>query len=181
MNPGSKPLQLIYPFELRTKEWYDTYKRDSYNIKIGFTRVLNKKNIIGLYPELTRQWGLLATPFHRIYFSDNSIAVENLPYERMKAAVALKVNSFVGGKTILKNALNLYSDNFGIVAVAVENENGLKNKTIPYTIAQRAVLHAKQFTIFCTLQTAFFRCTFLHFRLRLGKKQNLQCRCGNKV
>lgn len=123
-----KPVKLIYPVELRYREWYDVHKRNSYNLKLGFTQVLNKRNTIGFFPEVALQKGLLATPYHRIYFSDSTEAVEQLPETRIKEALAIRLNSFVGGRFILKNILNGYLDNFGIKAFSLENETAIKLK-----------------------------------------------------
>ena len=127
INAGHyKPVGLIYPQELRYREWYDTYDRYSYILKLGFTQVLNRRNTLGLFPELTYQQGLLATPFHRVYFADNKLAVENLPGERWKGSVALKLNTFFDGTVIFKNAIQGYMDNFGILALSFENETAIK-------------------------------------------------------
>jgi hypothetical protein len=120
--------KLIYPKELRTREWYDTYRRASYQLKLSLTQVLNQRNIIGIFPELAYQKGLLATPFHRVYFNDNSLRVENLPAERWKSALAVRWNTFVGGNWVLKNTIDAYRDNWGIVGIAFENETSLKLK-----------------------------------------------------
>ena len=129
LNPAYySPVKLIYPVELRYKEWYDGYRRNSYNLKLGFTQALNQRNIIGIFPEITYQEGLLATPFHRIYFSDGTEAVEQLPGKRWKGALALRLNTFAGGRVILKNIIDSYADNFGIFAFSVENETAVKLK-----------------------------------------------------
>jgi hypothetical protein len=121
-----RPVKLIYPAELRYKEWYDVYKRYSYNAKFGFTQIVNKRNTIGIFPEFGYQKGLLSTPFHRIYFTDGKEAVENLPSERFKMALALQWNSFIGGRLVLKNSMNGYHDDFGINAFSFENETSIK-------------------------------------------------------
>lgn len=127
VNPGYyAPTKLIYPSELRYKEWYDVYKRNSYNFKLGFWKILNKRNNFGVFPELTYQEGLLATPFHRVYFSDGSLRVENLPNRRIKGAIAVRLNSFIAGNYIIKNTLNVYQDTFGIRAFSLENETFIK-------------------------------------------------------
>jgi Protein of unknown function (DUF3570) len=129
LNPDYyRPVKLIYPVELRYKEWYDDYRRNSYNLKLGFTQVLNPRNIIGIFPEFAYQEGLLATSYHRIYFSDGTEAVEQLPKERWKGALALRLNSFLGGNVILKNTVSGYADNFGIFAFSLENETAIKLK-----------------------------------------------------
>jgi len=127
LDPGNyRPIKLIYPQELRTQEWYNVNLRHSYNLKLGFTRIINRRNIIGTFFDLTHQSGLLATPFHRVYFTDGSVAVEQLPRKRWKGAFSFRLNSFVGGRVILKNAIEPYIDNFGITALALENETAIK-------------------------------------------------------
>lgn len=126
VNSYVKELRLVYPSELRYKKWYEEYKRQSYNLKLGYTQIINKRSIVGLYPELTYQNGLLATPFHRVYFINGGLGVEQLPSQRFKAAVALKWNSFVKGNLILKNAIGLYSDNFGVRSFSISNETAIK-------------------------------------------------------
>lgn len=120
------PQYLIYPQELRGQEWYSSYKRYSFNLKTGIFQAINKKNILGLFPEVSYQEGLLATPFHRTYFSDGSLRVEKLPSTRLKGALALRLHSFIGGSTILKNTIDTYKDDFGITAFGIENETALK-------------------------------------------------------
>lgn len=140
-------LTLIYPFELRNREWYDVYKRNSYNLKFGLTQILNKRNILGFFPILTYQEGLLATPFHRIYFKDDSKGVEQLPQERLKAILGIQLNSFVGGQIILKNLLNLYRDNFGIEAFTIDHETLVKlNPAL--TISGNLRFYAQKGTIY---------------------------------
>jgi len=120
------PSNLVYPVELRDREWYDVEKRNTYNTKLGFTQVINKRNVFGAIGAFSYQEGLLATPFHRIYFNDGTLGVEQLPKERYKTSLGLKLNSFVSGNLILKNTVTGYTDNFGINAFSLENETALK-------------------------------------------------------
>jgi len=121
-----RPVRLIYPSELRYQTWFKTYKRNSFSLKLGFQQVLNKRNVLGIYPEFTLQKGLLSTPFHRIYFKDSNLGIENLPQLRQKVLLGIKLNSFVGGITILKNRVDLYMDDFGLKGLALENESSFK-------------------------------------------------------
>ena len=121
-----EPKRLIYPQELRGKEWFDEYLRRSYNFNAGFTQVLNERQILGIFALLNYQDGLLATPFHRVFFKDGTLRVENLPTHRLKAGLTLNWNYFVGGGIILKNSMSGYSDTFGINALAVEHETAFK-------------------------------------------------------
>ena len=120
------PAFLIYPKELRYKEWYHIVKRQTFNSKFGFTQVINKYNVAGITGVFTYQNGLLETPFHRVYFTDGSVSVEQLPEKRYKWALALKLNSFVNGQLIFKNAISGYTDNFGVHAITLDHETAYK-------------------------------------------------------
>ena len=121
-----QPIELIYPVELRFQEWYDEFRRNSYNLNLGFTQVVDQKNSLGVFAILSYQTGLLATPFHRIIFSDGSRAVEQFPDERFKTALSLKWNSFVTNDIVLKNTVGGYRDNFGILGLTLQNETAIK-------------------------------------------------------
>lgn len=121
-----QPIKLIYPEELRGTDWHDTYKRQSYNLKLGLTQIINKRNTAGIFSTISYQTGLLATPFHRIYFIDGSQAVENLPSQRIKGSLAIQQNSFLGNFTVLKNGIDFYMDSFGILSIAIDNETAFK-------------------------------------------------------
>lgn len=127
LDPDYKrPEKLIYPEELRYKNWFDIHNRYSYNLKLGLTQVINKRNLLGIYPEIAYQQGLLATPFHRVYFSNGDLKVENLPRQRLKGGLGIKLNSFLGGRTILMNELDFYIDDFGILGFSIANETAIK-------------------------------------------------------
>jgi Protein of unknown function (DUF3570) len=127
LNPDYyRPVSLIYPVELRYKEWSDVTNRNSYNLQFGFTQIIDKRNRIGFFPEVHLQEGLLASPFHRVYFKDDSLKVEKLPNLRIKGLFALKLNSFIGGNFVVKNKVDLYGDSFGIVGFGIENETVFK-------------------------------------------------------
>jgi hypothetical protein len=121
-----KPVELIYPSELRYKEWFDIYNRNTYTFNSGINQVINRRNVVGFFLEVTYQKGLLSTPFHRIYFSDSTLVVENLPQSRIKGAFGLKWNSFFGGRYIMRNRVNAYADDFGIMGASIENESIFK-------------------------------------------------------
>lgn len=127
LNPDYKrPVTLVYPVELRYKEWFDIYNRYSYNFKTEISQVLNRRLRVGLFPELILQKGLLSTPFHRVYFTNDSLKVENLPRSRVRVPLGAKANYFAGGSTVLKGAYQFYSDNFGITAHSIRVEAAFK-------------------------------------------------------
>jgi len=123
LNPDHyKPVRLIYPAELRYKTWISNWERNSFTLKIGLTQVVNRRNTVGIFPEISFRSGLLSTPFQWVYFSDRGKAVEKLPGQRIKWAVALNWNRFTGGRLILKTTINGYRHNFGIQPVSIEEE-----------------------------------------------------------
>lgn len=127
LNPDyRKPVRLVYPQELRYREWFSQYRRHSVSLNMGITQIVNKRNTAGIYPEVSLQKGLLSTPFHRVYFANDSLVVEKLPDQRLRAAIAFRWNTFAGGSAIIKNQVNTYADNYGIRSLALENETVLK-------------------------------------------------------
>jgi len=121
-----RPVELIYPVELRDREWFDIYRRNTYAFNAGFTQVINRRNLIGIFLGVTYQDGLLSTPFHRVYFTDSTHVVENLPEKRIKGVIGLNWNRFIGGRLIIRNRLNAYADDFGILGASIENESLIK-------------------------------------------------------
>ena len=127
LNPGYfRAVKLIYPEELRFKEWFTITHRYSYNIKGSFTQVLNRRMTLTFMPEFAVQQGLLSTPFHRVYFTDGTEKVENLPLQRIKVPLAVRWHYFVGQRTILKAQYSFYWDDFGITSHAMEAEAAIK-------------------------------------------------------
>ncbi len=123
---GDGTRELVYPFELRFMEWYNDYKRNSYNLSLGFFQTINQRMSIGFYPGLTVQSGLLATSFHRVFFIDNTRRVENLPSTRVKVPVGVQFNSFFGNRYLVRAYYRYYWDDFGISAHTISLEAPFK-------------------------------------------------------
>jgi hypothetical protein len=121
-----RPVRLVYPVELRYREWFDTYRRTSWNFRFGFTQVLGKRTLLGIFPEIDYQYGVLATPYHRVYFTDSTERVENLPSRRVKFPVGIQLNQFIGGRVILKGNYQFYADSYGITGQAFRLETAVK-------------------------------------------------------
>lgn len=118
--------ELVYPVELRNKEWFGNYRRNSYNLVLGWLQTVNQRMSLGVYPGLTYQSGLLSTPFHRVYFIDNSKQVEKLPTGRWKIPVGVQLNTFMGPRWILRTFYRYYWDDFGISAHTISLEAPVK-------------------------------------------------------
>jgi hypothetical protein len=124
-NPG-EPHILIYPEELRNQNWFDVYRRNSYNLSFSYYQTINRRVALGIYPGIAYQHGLLSTPFHRVYFTDDSKRVENLPQQRFKIPIGAQLNMFLGKMWIIRTYYRFYWDDFGITAHTVEVETPIK-------------------------------------------------------
>jgi hypothetical protein len=72
-------VSLIYPIELRTnnqhEDDYATTGRNSFSGSLGWSQIINRQLQISLEGELVYQQGYLGLPFHRVYFTDNSVHI----------------------------------------------------------------------------------------------------------
>lgn len=126
----------ILPYELRPTNYPSgadddqdgiAYKqRNSYNVSIGLSRVISKRLQVLLTAEPAYQEGLLSTPFHRVYFTNNTLKVEKLPGQRAKLPMSLRANYFLGDKLIIRSFYRYYMDNWGMEAHTVSVETSYK-------------------------------------------------------
>ena len=131
LNPDyHRPVKLIYPNEINTINWFDIYRRNTFSVKYALTQIVNKQLIVALFPEVVYQKGLLSTPFHRVYFADQSLKVENLPDNRLKLMLGFKANYFTLGNIILKAGYSIYWDSFDILANSFDLETPYKIKPL---------------------------------------------------
>lgn len=140
---SNKPLKLIYPVELRTQEWFDTYRRQSYNLSLGWYQTINRRTALAIFPGISYQHGLLSTPFHRVYFTDSSAKVERLPSSRFKVPIGIQLNTFMGDRYILRLYYRFYRDDYDIVAHTVEVELPVKLSTA-FTLAPFARFYTQK-------------------------------------
>jgi len=122
------PVGLVYPWELRDTSWFSIYRRNSYNLDLAFYQVINARMQGALFLEAVYQKGLLSTPYHRVYFSNNRSTerVERLPGERWKFPLAGQLNIFAGDRTVIRSYYRFYRDNFGITAHTLQWEVPVK-------------------------------------------------------
>ena len=121
--------KLIYPVELRngTKEYLNTDKRQSVNTSLNGYLNLSKKIATSLTFDFVLQNGLLSTPFHRVYFSDQELPkIEQLPNQRIKYPVGLKLNYHINEFLISKIFYRYYSDSWGLTGNTFEIELPIK-------------------------------------------------------
>ena len=121
-------LRLIYPIELRSPgdELYPTAPRNTFSGGLSWSQIINTKFQLMLEGELVYQDGYLGLPFHRVYFTDNSVHVENLPSSRLKIPLGIRASYFAGDKFILRGWYRFYHDDWGINSNAVQAEIVMK-------------------------------------------------------
>ena len=124
-------VSLIYPIELRNgnsreDDDYATTGRNTFNGGLSWSQVINKNLQILVDGEVVYQQGYLGLPFHRVYFDDNSVHVENLPSTRLKIPLGIRANYFIGDKFILRTWYRNYHDDWGINSNAVQVETVFK-------------------------------------------------------
>ncbi len=117
---------VILPVELRTTRGNVTKPRNSYSASIGVSHVVNQRLQFMFMTEPTYQEGLLSTPFHRVYFSNNSMKVEKLPGVRIKLPVSLRTNYFLGDNIVLRSYYRFYADDWGMIAHTASLETTYK-------------------------------------------------------
>jgi Protein of unknown function (DUF3570) len=127
-------VSLIYPIELRTggsgsggdreENYYPTTPRNSLSLDLSWSQIVNKRLQIMLDGEVIYQKGYLGLPFHRVYFADNSLHIENLPSNRLKIPMSIRANYFISDKFILRTWYRYYHDDWNI------NSNTLQLETV---------------------------------------------------
>ncbi len=119
---------VIYPREIRREVSVPTDKRQSYNLALNYSQVINKRMQFSLIAEATYMNGLLSTPFHRVYFKNAAKAtIEVLPSTRLKIPLALRYNFHISEKFILRAYYRYYWDNWGMQGHTLSAE-------IPYKV-----------------------------------------------
>lgn len=124
-------VKLIYPIELRTggggdDDDYASTPRNSYSGSLSYSQIINQRLQLMVLADLIYQTGYLGLPFHRVYFSDNSVHTENLPDTRMKIPLGFRANYFIGDKFIIRSFYRFYHDDWGITAHTFNIETPVK-------------------------------------------------------
>ena len=104
----------------------NTKPRNSYTAAFSLSQVINERLQLMAIVEPSYQEGLLSTPFHRIYFSDNTVDIEKLPGSRLKLPIGVRASYFFGDNTILRAFYRYYMDDWGMTAHTVNLEGSYK-------------------------------------------------------
>ena len=111
--------QIILPVELATNNTdnlvqYSWKDKTSYSVNTAFSQVVNERLQFSLLADYAYQKGLLSIPYNRVYFTNNTVAVEKLPDTRTKVPIGLRLNYFAGNSVVFRTYYRYYWDDWGI-------------------------------------------------------------------
>lgn len=120
--------KVILPVELKNQpSIYDSNEpRNTYNLSLGYSQVINKKLQASILGEFTYQTGLLGTAYQRVYFTNGTMNHEVLPDNRFKLPIGIRANYFMTDRVILRSFYRYYWDDWGISAHTVSLEVPIK-------------------------------------------------------
>lgn len=102
--------------------------RNTFDGTFTLSQIVNKNFQLSIIAEGIAQNGYLGLPFHRVYFTDGSEKIENLPSTRFKLPLGIRMNYFLGDKIILRSYYRYYTDDWGIKAHTASLE-------VPYKVS----------------------------------------------
>ena len=88
--------------------------RYTYTGSVEYSQIISKNMQAALLLDVVGQNGYLSLPFHRVYFSDATVHVENLPANRFKIPVGVRLNYFLGDNIIFRSYYRYFADDWGI-------------------------------------------------------------------
>ena len=111
-------LSKLYPREIRYfTEPLTNDTRYTTSFSVALNQVLNRRIQFGMTLGSIYQWGLLSTPFHRVYFKDQDAPdLERLPDHRIRFPIVGRLNYYVNDLFLIRTFYRFYIDNFGVKA-----------------------------------------------------------------
>lgn len=90
--------------------------RNTYTASFSFSQVINDRMQGSITTDLVYQSGYLGLPFHRVFFNTGKDTIENLPSQRLKLPIGLRLNYFMGDNIIIRGYYRFYVDNWGVIS-----------------------------------------------------------------
>lgn len=120
---------VIFPEELRGPGLASvpTNKRRSLQTAITWSQPLGTKVQFAATVEPVVQWGLLSTPFHRVYFPNELLPkIEKLPGVRVKMPIGFRLHYYLSDYVVSRLFYRFYWDSFGILGHTASIELPIK-------------------------------------------------------
>jgi len=105
---------------------YGTSSRNSFAGSLSYSQIVNERFQLMFLADAVEQTGYLGLPFHRVYFADGSLHIENLPDNRFKLPLGIRANYFLGDRFIIRTYYRYYTDSWGLDAHTAEIEIPVK-------------------------------------------------------
>jgi len=122
--------ETFFPQELRGIVSLPSTDRQSYNFQATYSQVINRRMQFSISSEAILMKGLLSTPFHRVFFSDQLLPdIERLPDSRLKIPLGLRLNIFPADDLIIRSYYRYYWDDWGLRAHSMSLELPIKIST----------------------------------------------------
>jgi len=122
--------ETFFPQELRGIVSLPSTDRQSYNFQATYAQVINRRMQFSISSEAILMKGLLSTPFHRVFFSDQLLPdIERLPDSRLKIPLGLRLNIFPADDLIIRSYYRYYWDDWGLRAHSMSLELPIKIST----------------------------------------------------
>lgn len=112
-------VSMIAPIELRNDPNTNrsgSSARNTFLASLAYSQVINRNFQMLFQADIVTQQGYLSLPFHRVYFTDESVGQEKLPDSRFKIPMAVRASYFWGDNVILRAYYRFYTDDWGIVS-----------------------------------------------------------------
>lgn len=125
-------VKLVTPVELRPDgdDSYGTASRNTFAGSLSYAQVVNRNFQLMFLADVITQNGYLGLPFHRVYFTDGSVHIENLPDKRLKIPLAVRASYFLGDNIILRGYYRFYTDDWGLNSHTADIEMPVKLSTV---------------------------------------------------
>lgn len=126
-------VKMVLPIELRPgrggsndDDHRGTKARNTFSTSLSWSQIVNQQLQVQFLLDLAYQSGYLGLPFHRVYFDNSALWIENLPDSRFKLPIGFRANYFLGDKVILRSFYRFYHDDWGLTAHTIELETPVK-------------------------------------------------------
>ena len=119
----------LYPIEIRYTgiDYVHTDKRYSTNLNTILSQVISKRLQASVALGIIHQFGLLNTPYHRVYFEgENLPRVERLPGQKLRIPTSVRLHYFWGDRIVIRSFYRYYWDTFGVKAHTINLEMPIK-------------------------------------------------------
>ena len=93
-----------------------TKARNTYTASLSFSQIINQRLQGSVEMDMVYQTGYLGLPFHRVFYNTGKDTIENLPSQRFKLPIGLRLNYFLGDRVILRSYYRIYFDSWGLMS-----------------------------------------------------------------